>query len=76
MITWRCLGNSYMQSVAISGSQYGLIDRVCVGAAVRVAGASCVDKGVHNSSVLSLRGGANHRTHPGSDCFGVSLQLL
>ena len=48
-----------MQSVAISGSRYGLIDRVCVGAVERVAGTSCVDKGVHNSSVPSLCGGAN-----------------
>ena len=62
MITWQCSGNSYMQSVAILGSRYGLIDRVCVGAAARVAGASRVDKGVHNSSVPSLCGGANHRT--------------
>ena len=61
MITWRCSGNSYMQSVAISGSRYGLIDWVCVSTAARVAGASHVDKGVHNSSVPSLRGGANHR---------------
>ena len=50
-----------MQSVAISGSWYSLIDWVCVGTAEHVAGASCVDKGVHNSSVPSLRGGANHR---------------
>ena len=48
-----------MQSVAISGSQYGLIDQVCIGAAERVASVSCVDKGVHNSLVPSLHGGAN-----------------
>ena len=59
MIIWRGSGNSYMQSVAISGSRYGLIDRVCVGAAARVAGAPRVEMGVHNSLVPSVRGGAN-----------------
>ena len=64
MITWQRSGNSYMQSVAISGSWYGLIDRVCIGAAARVASMSRVDKGVHNSLVPSLHGGANHCSTP------------
>ena len=61
MITWWGSGNSYMQSVAISGSQYGLIDQVCVGAVACVAGVPHVEMGVHNSSVPSLCGGANRK---------------
>ena len=59
MITWQGSGNSYMQSVAISGRRYSLIDWVYIGAMVHVAGMPHVDVGVHNSSVPSLRGGAN-----------------
>ena len=61
MITWRGSANSYMQSVAILGSRYGLIDQVYISAMARVAGAPHVEMGVHNSSVLSLRGGVSRK---------------